>query len=1062
MHIRLITLLLAALPLLANAAIYYVSPTGNDSNNGTSQSTPWRTISRVQQLEYNFQPGDQVLFQRGGVYPGQLNIGSSGTSSLPIVLGAYGTGALPEISGANPVTGWTVHSGNIWRAPVSQAVKHVRVNGALMTLARYPNTGWLTVNTSSATNLNCPSLTQSSGYWNGGRLVIRSTNWCYETADISASSSGNLTFSALTYNPGNFDWGFFLCNKLSQLDAAGEWFHDAAAGMLYLWAPSNANPNSTTVYASVYENGVNVGWQRNYIRVQDLAFRGQTYAGVNQGGGANLTVTGCTFQYCNHAIRSYGNYDTYSNNTVSNTFATGMALLDNNSLIENNILTDIAMYPGLGESVWGYYGMYAMGNTNTVRGNRITRTGNSGIFLMGSPLVEKNVIRQALSTVSDGGGIYWDNGNGMTIQDNIVSDLVCNMESVAPDYQVNYKIGHGIYFGNAVIQNTIVRRNTVYNCPGAGIHVDHTMVTSGNQIRDNILFDNDVQMSFSDYSNYNGPGATPPYFVPTYNTAVSGNIMYCLTKDQLCMQYYNCHSPTTVDFGTFTNNKYYNPYNELNIFHHNLNTYKHRFYTMERWQTERSEEAGSTRSPLRLEAYSTTSELTGNLVINGTFASNVSGWGGWPTNAIVTRDLTYLDAGALKAHLPNNSQDIEFYLRSPDQFSSTNGQWYRMRFSVQSNIHGIVRAGVKGASQLSGPNMIYERSIPFDTQRRDMEMYFQSNLTDQALAHFVNSYTEPQYWLDNIDVRRVNAAPIDPALEHLLYANDQATAQSYTLPTGCWSDMTGTVVSSPVTVQPYASKVLYRVTGAGCGVVQAASVGVKVLLGGAMNWGTGLMRDNLRTQSLIPTAEPYTAMGLTLENPAATVSSALLQTTGALAIVDWVVVELRNNVAGYTLAGRRAALLRANGTVVATDGSALVPFNVPTIGKYLVLRHRNHLSAMAATPIATNGQLVDLTLSATAMYGTTPLQVVGSERGLWPGEVTMDGTVRYTGQTNDRDPVLVAIGSSVPSNTVQGYNMADVNMDGWSKYVGSGNDRDFILTTIGGSVPTVTRVAQVP
>lgn len=1058
---RKLTLLLAALPLFANATIYYVSPTGNDSNNGTSQSTPWRTIARVQQLEYYFQPGDQVLFQRGGTYPGQININANGTSASPIIIGAYGTGAMPEISGGIPVTGWTSYQGNIWRAPVSQAVKHVRVNGAFMTLARYPNTGFLTISTSHTTSLTCSALNQASGYWTGGRAVIRTTNWCYETTQITGSNSNSITFNALTYNPGNYDWGFFLCNKLSQLDAAGEWFYDATAGMLYLWAPGNANPNSTTVLASVYENGVNVAWQRNYVRVQDLAFRGQNFAGVNNAG-ANLTVTGCTFQYCNHAIRSYGNYCTYSNNTVSNTFATGMAILDNNSVIENNTLTDIAMYPGLGESIWGYYGMYAMGETNTVRSNRITRTGNSGIFLEGSALVEKNVIRQCLSTVSDGGGIYWDNGNGHTIQDNIISDLVCNMESVAPDYVVNYKIGHGIYFGNSNIQNCIIRRNTVYNCPVAGIHVDHTMVFNNNQIRDNVLFNNGVQLSFSDYSNYNGPGAAPPYYVPSFNTQVSGNILYCLKKDQICMQQYYCHNPVAVDFGTFTNNKYYNPYNELSIFTHNLNVGQYKWYTIERWQVERSDEAGSTRSPLRLEAYSTTSELTGNLVINGNFNSNVNGWGGWPTNAIVTRDLTYLDNGALKAYLPNSSQDINFYMRGPDQFSVQNSQWYRMRFSVQSNIHGIVQAGVKAVSQFASPNMVYQRDIPFDTQRRDMEIYFQSTTTEQAVAQFTNKYTEPQYWLDNIDIRRVNVAPIDPAQEHILFANDQATAQNYTLPAGCWSDMNGTLASSPVTVQAYASKVFYRVTGTGCQTPQAASVGVKMYLGGAMNWGTGLMRDNLRQQALLPNTEPYTAMGISLENPGATVSSTLLQATGAQAIVDWVVIELRNNNAGYTVAGRRAALLRANGDVIASDGSATVPFNVTTVGKFLVVRHRNHLSAMAATPIATNAQVIDLKSSSTAMYGTTPLQVIGSERGLWPGDVLSDGTVRYTNVNNDRDPVLVAIGGSLPTNTMQGYNPADVNLDGWSKYVGAGNDRDFILTTIGGATPTVTRVAQVP
>ena len=55
----------AVIPFVLSATIYYVSPTGNDSNNGTSTSTPWRSIARVQQLSNYGQPGDQVLFATG-------------------------------------------------------------------------------------------------------------------------------------------------------------------------------------------------------------------------------------------------------------------------------------------------------------------------------------------------------------------------------------------------------------------------------------------------------------------------------------------------------------------------------------------------------------------------------------------------------------------------------------------------------------------------------------------------------------------------------------------------------------------------------------------------------------------------------------------------------------------------------------------------------------------------------------------------------------------------------------------------------------------------------------
>ena len=73
-----------------------------------------------------------------------------------------------------------------------------------------------------------------------------------------------------------------------------------------------------------------------------------------------------------------------------------------------------------------------------------------------------------------------------------------------------------------------------------------------------------------------------------------------------------------------------------------------------------------------------------------------------------------------------------------------------------------------------------------------------------------------------------------------------------------------------------------------------------------------------------------------------------------------------------------------------------------------------------------------------------------------------DADLKYTGASNDRDPILVAVGGSVPTATTYGYRMEDVNMDGVTKYTGAGNDRDPILVNVGGSVPTSVRAEQLP
>jgi len=53
-------------PIISDAwsAIYYVDATnGRDTNNGTSELTPWKTIAKVNASR--FYPGNQILIKRG-------------------------------------------------------------------------------------------------------------------------------------------------------------------------------------------------------------------------------------------------------------------------------------------------------------------------------------------------------------------------------------------------------------------------------------------------------------------------------------------------------------------------------------------------------------------------------------------------------------------------------------------------------------------------------------------------------------------------------------------------------------------------------------------------------------------------------------------------------------------------------------------------------------------------------------------------------------------------------------------------------------------------------------
>jgi len=110
----------------------------------------------------------------------------------------------------------------------------------------------------------------------------------------------------------------------------------------------------------------------------------------------------------------------------------------------------------------------------------------------------------------------------------------------------------------------------------------------------------------------------------------------------------------------------------------------------------------------------------------------------------------------------------------------------------------------------------------------------------------------------------------------------------------------------------------------------------------------GLMNDNLRTSSYIPTTSPY--------SDGATITASVLNTGGSSGtglaqddIVDWVWVELRAANDNTKLINEKSALLQRDGDIVALDGvSNLIMTAAPT-NYYIVVKHRNHLGAMTAT-----------------------------------------------------------------------------------------------------------------
>lgn len=238
------------------------------------------------------------------------------------------------------------------------------------------------------------------------------------------------------------------------------------------------------------------------------------------------------------------------------------------------------------------------------------------------------------------------------------------------------------------------------------------------------------------------------------------------------------------------------------------------------------------------------------------------------------------------------------------------------------------------------------------------------------------------------------------------------------------------------------------------------SISIKTFLQGAYNGSN--MNDNLRSSGLIPLLDPYPSIGYQhVGSSGASTTNSVLSISGNNAIVDWIIVEIRNPSTPSQRIYTTSSLIQRDGDIVSTDGVSPLILPIPSGQYHVAIRHRNHLGAMTELPInISSGTTLDFSLVNT--WGSDGMVTIGSIKALWAGDVNFDGILKYTGNNNDRDLILSRIGGTTPTDVSTGYFSEDINMSSIVKYTGQDNDRDIILLNIGGTVPTNTRSSQIP
>ncbi len=473
-------------------ADYYVSADASGTDNGLSPITPW---SLAQLNAASLSPGDVVALKASDEFDGAITVPSSGTNVSRIKISAYGTGFKPKIYSSVPVTGWTLHSGNIYKATITSDVKQLFIDGVRMRLARYPNTGYFNITTvNSTTQFTSTSLDSGINY-TGATWVGRTSAYTIFHKQVTTSSSQTITLeSAPTYSLGVGE-GFFLTNKLVFLTEAGEWFYDSSTDLLYVWTPNGDHPDNYTVRASILDYGVYIN-SKSYVDIENLEILHSGNTGVYVNLGTSIKVD-------NTKIMSpdlYGIYvsngssgGTFTNNYIYQTGG-GIRCLGGSSVtIEDNTIERIGQLEDINKTVYAGdnygTGIYLRNNNPTVRYNTILDVGYAGINWRGLGMIKYNFIDGACQVVDDGGAIYTYNAGVPTASSGseVMYNIVLNVHGNPNGFTATYDQAYGIYMDNETTGVTIQYNIIAHVVCGLYIHFGDSVTCQYNKLFDFVV-----------------------------------------------------------------------------------------------------------------------------------------------------------------------------------------------------------------------------------------------------------------------------------------------------------------------------------------------------------------------------------------------------------------------------------------------------------------------------------------------------------------------------------------------------------------------------------------------
>ncbi len=336
---KLIFFLLLSNNIFSQSDVKYVSPSGNDNNDG-SLNSPYKTIAKALS---SLNKGTIKLLD--GVYREKITINNK--SDIIISGDQSGNAVIDGTIKLNDFN-WTETENNIFKTDIDTAIWQLFVENNEMVMARWPNAQF--VDNSIYSWDTWAEGDESSSI--NGLTVIDNTKSFFSGLDFSLDTAHAIlnigsfrTWNRkIQYSEGSdfFSYDnvpnsqyknkhhyFFIEGDLNLLDTINEWYHNPITGELWLMT-DGTNPKNLEIKGKVTSYSFEINNSDN-ITIENLSFFSST---IKVQSAENFILQDCKFAFPSTSKRMLGDLGTPKATTIG---ISGLSNKVNNSIIRRNL-----------------------------------------------------------------------------------------------------------------------------------------------------------------------------------------------------------------------------------------------------------------------------------------------------------------------------------------------------------------------------------------------------------------------------------------------------------------------------------------------------------------------------------------------------------------------------------------------------------------------------------------------------------------------------------------------------------------------------------------------------